>query len=139
MSPEAKIALAGAIVVGLTTLVVVIKFVVRRAPLKPKRKQYTKQWRALQKYCADKQTWPEALAAADALLDKALVRKGVKGKSTGERLVNAQKLISDNDSVWFSHKLYKKTIENPALVLKEKDVKDALVGFREALKDLKAL
>ncbi len=57
----------------------------------------------------------------------------------GERLVQAQHLLSDNDGVWFGHKLRAKIETDPAAKLKEKEVKSALVGIRQALKDLGAL
>ncbi len=139
MSPEEKIALLGAGIVVLTIVTVAAKLLWRRAPMKVKKTKFKKQWLELQKYCKDKATWPEALVAADQLLDKALIKKGFKGKNTGERLVSAQRSFSDNDAVWFGHKLTRKVEENPEVRLKEKDVKDALLGFGQALKDLNAL
>jgi len=139
MSPEVIIAIIGFVIVALTTLVVVLKFTLRRAPLKPRKKSYQKRWKDLQKYCKQKETWPEAIFAADSLLDKALIKRGFKGKSMGERLVNAQRNFTDNDGLWFSHKLCKKLRDNPDIKLREREVKEALIGFRQALKDLGAL
>lgn len=139
MSPEVIIALIGFVIVGLTILFIVIKMGMRRAPLKPRKKTYNARWKELQKYYKTKDTWPQAINTADKLLDKALIKKGFKGKSMGERLVSAQRTFTDNDSLWYSHKLSKKLRENPELKLKEKEVKEALIGFRQALKDLGAL
>lgn len=139
MSPEVIIAIIGFVIVGLTILFIVGKVVHRRAPLKPKKKTYNARWKELQQFCKTTETWPEAIFAADKLLDKALIKKGFKGKTMGERLVSAQRTFSDNDELWFAHKLSKKLHEDPTQKLKEKDVKDALVGFRQALKDLGAL
>lgn len=139
MSPEIIIAIIGFVIVALTILVIVLKFTVRRAPLKPRKKTYQKRWQELQKFCKAKDTWPEALFAADKLLDKALIKRGFKGKTMGERLVNAQRKFTDNDDLWYAHKLCKKLRDNPEMKLKEREVKDALVGFRQALKDLGAL
>ncbi|MCA1806598.1 MAG: hypothetical protein LC687_01865 [Actinobacteria bacterium] len=77
--------------------------------------------------------------AADKLLDEILKRKRFKGKSMGERIVSAQRSISDNDAVWYAHNLAKKTKEDDAPQLKEAEVKKALLGFRQALRDLGAL
>ncbi|MCA9337621.1 hypothetical protein KC951_02840, partial [Candidatus Saccharibacteria bacterium] len=107
MSPEAIIALIGAGVVALTIVVIVLKFALRRAPLKPKKKSFVAKWKELQAYCKDKTTWPQALESADKLLDRALVKRGFKGQSMGERLTNAQKVLTDNESVWIAHKLAK--------------------------------
>lgn len=139
MSPEVIIMIIGVVIVILTVVVVVVKMGMRRAPLKPRKKTYSARWAELQKFCKQKETWPEAIFAADKLVDKALVKKGFKGKTVGERLVSAQRKLSDNDSVWYAHKLCKKLQENPSMRLKEEEVKDALVGFRQALKDLGAL
>lgn len=139
MSPEAKIAIIGAGIVVITFVVIIAKLLLRRAPMRVKKNKFQRKWLELQKYCKDKKTWPEALVTADQLLDKALVKKGFKGKNTGERLVSAQRKFSDNDAVWFGHKLTRKVEENPELKLKEKDVKEALMGIAQGLKDLGAL
>lgn len=139
MSPELVIMVIGVVIVCLTFIVVALKLAMRRAPLKPNKKSYEKRWRDLQGYCKDKKTWPEAVLSADELVDRALKKRGFKGKSMGERLVSAQRKLEDNDAVWYAHKLAKKLRENHDMKLKEKEVKDALIGFRKALKDLGAL
>jgi hypothetical protein len=57
----------------------------------------------------------------------------------GERLTKAQRVLSNNEAVWFGHKLRKKLESEPGMKLREKDVKQALIGIRQALKDLGAL
>jgi hypothetical protein len=111
----------------------------RRIPKKLKVEQFIGDWKELQLYCRDKGTWPEAIKDADKLLDKALKRRKFKGKSMGERMVSAQRMITDNDRLWFAHNLAKKVIADPKFRLKENDVKNALIGFRQALKDIGAL
>lgn len=101
---------------------------------------FVEKWRELQQLCSNKDTWPQALINADKLLDRALKKKHFKGKTPGERLMNAQRFIQDNDDIWFAHNFVKKMVENPDKVkLKQADVKDVLMSFREALKDLGAL
>lgn len=139
VSPEVFIMILGVIIVVVTLLVVFIKLGMRRAPLHLRKKSYQKRWQDLQKFCKQKDTWPEAIFTADKLLDKALIKKGFKGKTMGERLVSAQRKFTDNDDLWYAHKLCKKLYENPDVKLKEREVKDALIGFRQALKDLGAL
>lgn len=100
---------------------------------------FTDKWRDLQKLCGDPSTWPLAIIDADKLLDEALRKSRVKGKTMGERLVTVQRALSNNDGVWFAHKLRNKLVHEDIEALKEKDVKQALIGFRQALKDLGAL
>lgn len=101
--------------------------------------RFQKKWQELQKMCSSKENWAEAIHNADALLDEALRKKRIRGKNMGERLVKAQRMLSDNDGVWFGHKLRAKIEAEPEMKLKETDVKNALVGIRQALKDLGAL
>lgn len=113
-----------------------MRFLPRRK-LKPAK--FKEQWVELQQFCKSKDTWALAVINADKLLDEALKKKKLKGKSMGERLVKAQKLLTDNDGVWFAHNLAKKLLDESAGRLKEADVKKSLIGFRQALRDLGAL
>jgi hypothetical protein len=102
---------------------------------------FNSNWQTLQTYCSSRKTWPRAISEADKLLDRALRQRHFKGKTTGERLVSAEREFSFNEAVWFSHKFYKKISDSDVDVrkLKKKDVAMALAGFREALRDLGAL
>jgi hypothetical protein len=131
--------LAGVAVIILLALVFGATFITKRRFSKPNVEYFTKRWRELQKLCADHATWPLAIIDADKLLDEALKKSHFKGKTMGERLVTAQRSLSDNDGVWYAHKLRNKLVHEQYDKLREKDVKDALIGFRQALKDLGAL
>jgi hypothetical protein len=125
------------LVVLVASAVFLIRMLRRPKPLdKP---YFQRKWRKLQKMCSDKKTWPNAVIEADTLLDEALKKKRFGGKNMGERLVKAQRLLTDNDKVWFSHKLRTKLEDEPKAKLQEKAVKEALMGTRQALKDLGAL
>lgn len=101
--------------------------------------KFQQRWQDLQKHCATRKTWPEAIIAADDLLCEALKKRGYKGKTTGERLVAAQHDLSANEEVWFGHKLRNKITEIDVRKLKKQDILEALAGFRQALRDLGAL
>jgi hypothetical protein len=100
---------------------------------------FQERWKELQKLLRNKEQWAAAILDADKLLDTALKKKRIRGRNTGQRLVRAQRLFSDNDSLWFGHKLRNKIAADPQMKLREKDVKQALVGIRQALKDVGAL
>lgn len=100
---------------------------------------FRKKWKEIQKLCANKEEWGEAIVASDELLGKALKRKNYKGKNVGERMVAAQKIFSDNQAVWDAHKLSSKLKDHPSLKLRKTDVKTALLAFGRALKDLGVL
>ena len=111
--------------------------IIPRRKLKPAK--FKDQWTELQKFCSSKDTWALAVINADKLLDEALKKKHLKGKSMGERLVEAQKTLTDNDGVWYAHNMSKKLLDESYGRLKESEVKKSLMGFRQALRDLGAL
>ena len=135
MSPET----IAAVVFGLIVLTPIVILVIIKLPKKMKTDVFMTDWQQIQACCKDKAEWPKAITKADALLDRALKRRKFKGKSMGERMVNAQKLFTNNDSTWFAHNLAKKLTTDNAPRLKEADVKMALIGFRQALRDIGAL
>jgi hypothetical protein len=111
----------------------------RRRPKPMNVEQFQEDWKQLQKLCRDKAKWPEAVVAADKLLDIALQKHKFRGRTMGARMLKAQRLFSDSDSVWSAHKLRSKIDTDPTTKLKEAEVKQALIGTRQALKDLGAL
>jgi len=111
----------------------------RYAPKPLKTEVYQAKWQELQKLCAHKETWSEAVIEADTLLGDVLKKLRVRGGSMGERLVKVQRQLTDNDAAWFGHKLRNRIEAEPDTKLKESEVKQALIGIRQALKDVGAL
>lgn len=121
-------------------LVIVVGLVyLRRRPKKINIAMCTERWQSIQKNCADKTKWPVAVTEADRLLDEVLKRRHYKGKTTGERLVSAQHDFTNNESLWFGHKLYNRIKDDGLSKISKQDTLEALGGFRQALKDLGAL
>ncbi len=127
---------AGALLV---VLIFGVGFLLRRKPRKLNHAYYQDRWDDLQHLCKDKATWPLAVIDADKLLDNALKQLRFRGKTMGERLVAAQRSITSNDDVWYAHKLRNRLVHEANVKLREREVKDALMGIRRALKDLGAL
>ena len=128
------IALAFILVVSLIGVFVLRLKSRRNLPIK-----FREKWLEIQRLCASKETWVLAVINADKLLDNALKKKRFKGKSMGERMVAAQRLLTDNDAVWYAHNLAKKLIAESSGQLREAQVKKALVGIRQAMRDLRIL
>lgn len=127
--------IAGAVVLAGALLVIVIK----RRTSKIDVVSCTARWQKLQKHCVTRKTWPLAIVEADELVHDVLKKAHFKGKTTGERLVAAQRVLSDNEGVWFGHKLRKRIENEDVRKIKKQDVMSALTGFRQALRDLGAL
>jgi hypothetical protein len=103
------------------------------------RRYYDKRWSEILGRVKTQEGMTLAVIDADKLLDEALKRRGYKGKTMGERLVAAQRSLSNNDSVWFAHKLRNRLVHEPKVRLRKNDAKNALAGIKQALKDLGAL
>jgi hypothetical protein len=129
------------VTIGVATffLLIIGLVITLKRPKKLKTQTFIAQWKELQGQLRDPSAWASALIEADKMLDKALKKRKLKGKTMGERLVSAQRMFTDNDDVWFAHNLAKKVAAGGEFKLKESDVKDALLGFRDALKDIGAL
>jgi hypothetical protein len=136
---DTNLILAIVAVLLILVMLFVTAFLKRQTRRKLNVEYYVKRWKELQKLCGDPSTWPLAIIDADKLLDEALKQTRVKGKTMGERLVSSQHELSNNDAVWFAHKLRNKLVHEDYGQLKQGEVKDALMGFRQALKDLGAL
>lgn len=135
MSAELLIAIVGAAV----ALAGLVTFFIKRPRKALDRTHFRAKWKELQKLCSKTETWAMAVIQADSLLDEALKKKHFKGKTMGERLVSAQRSLTNNDGVWFGHKLRNQLVHQTDVALREKDIKHALIGFGQALKDLGAL
>lgn len=135
MIPETILMIIG---IALAILAVVTFFAKRPKKVLDKR-VYRSKWRDLQKKLAKPDTWALAIIEADSLLDEVLKKRHFKGKTMGERLVEAQRSLTNNDSVWFGHKLRNQLVHQTDVPLRKNDVKQALLGFGQALKDLGAI
>ena len=100
---------------------------------------FREAWKIVAIKARQEQTWEVAIINADKLLDAALKKKGYKGSTMGERLINAKKILSNRSAVWEAHKLRNRIVHEESIRLNEKRVDESLKGFESALKDLGAL
>jgi hypothetical protein len=133
--------LIGIIVFGLLILMLLTKFGRRFVHLQRSLNQeyFHHKWFELLMRVKTPEGMVLAVIDADKLLDEALKRKNFKGKTMGERLVSAQRSLSDNDAVWYAHKLRNRLVHEPDVRLKKSEAQTALAGFKKGLSDLGAL
>lgn len=127
-----------AIVFGLLVLFLVSRLV-QHKPRRLNQQYYQKKWLEILVRVKTYDGMILAVIDADKLLDEALRNRKYGGKTMGERLVAAQHEISDNDAVWYAHKLRNRLVHEPTMRLRKNEAKNALAGFRQGLKDLGAL
>lgn len=131
--------LAYAVAAAVLAVLLGVSLMMRRRAGRLDSKKFLARWQAVQQLCVKSDTWPLAVINGDKLLDEALRKSRCKGRTMGERLVSAQRRLSDNDGVWFGHKLRNRIVHEEMARLYRRDVQAALRGFRDALKDLGAL
>jgi len=81
----------------------------------------------------------QAVIEADKLLDYVLKGKKFRGETLGERLKAAREAFSDNDGVWYAHKLRNRLVHEAEYEAMAYELRDALKHFERALKDLGAV
>ena len=76
---------------------------------------------------------------ADKLLDKAMVEMGIPGKTMGDRLTKGGSHFSNLNAVWRAHKLRNAIAHESDFEVSYKQASNALIIFKQALKDLGAV
>jgi hypothetical protein len=131
--------LIGVIVFGFIVLAGIGYLGKKVVPSKLNQEYYKNRWSELLARVKTNDGMALAVIDADKLVDDALKKKHFRGKTMGERLVAAQRTLTDNDAVWYAHKLRNRLVHEQNVRLKKRDVQKALAGFRQALRDLGAL
>ena len=80
-----------------------------------------------------------AIIEADKLLDKALMEMGLPGKTMGERMKSAANKFTQNNSVWYAHKMRNQIAHERNFKVDYNKAAHALKAYRQALKDLGAI
>jgi hypothetical protein len=133
--------LIAGIIFGLLVLIIVSRIGARFgvSPQKGLNKEYFHdKWFELLARVKTSEGMILAVIDADKLLDEALRKRHFRGKTMGERLVAAQRSLSDNDAVWYAHKLRNRLVHEPNVKLKKSEAQTALTGFKKGLQDLGA-
>lgn len=135
---SSAIFLVGVIIFGLLVLFGLSRLV-KHKPRRLNQQYYQKKWLEILARVKTYDGMILAVIDADKLLDEALRKRNYKGKTMGERLVAAQRELSDNDAIWYAHKLRNRLVHESNVRLRKNEAKNALAGIRQGLKDLGAL
>lgn len=103
--------------------------------------KYRTKWLSIEQSVArdNEATCHMAIMNADKLVDQALIDKGFKGQTMGERLKSAKSALPHRDNIWQAHKL-RNRIAHEADVRVSYDVtRRALAQYKQTLKDLGAI
>ena len=84
-------------------------------------------------------TFVTTVINADKLLDKALHEMGIPGKTMGDRLKKSNDRFTDINAVWRAHKLRNAIAHESDLEITHQQAANALLIYKQALKDLGAI
>lgn len=84
-------------------------------------------------------TFVTTIIEADKLLDKALMEMGIPGKTMADRMRRSGDKFTDINAVWRAHKLRNAIAHETDLEISYKQANNALVIYKQALKDLGAI
>ena len=80
-----------------------------------------------------------AVIEADKLLDKALMEMSLPGKTMGERMKAASNKFTQNNSIWYAHKMRNMIAHEHNVKVDYMKATHALKAYRQALRDLGAI
>ncbi len=87
----------------------------------------------------DENSYTVCVFEADKLLDQALRDRGLSGKTMADRMKQCQGKWTNGNGVWAAHKLRNKLAHETDVKLDYDRAKQALVAFKQGLKDMGAI
>jgi hypothetical protein len=131
--------LVGVLVVG--ALIIATIMLTKKGGMQLDVDKYRLKWMAIEKQLNkdDQSGCVLAVLNADKLLDQALRDRGIRGQTMGERMKTAKNMWSNANAVWGAHKLRNQIAHETDHHLSYEDARRAIVGFKQALKDVGAI
>lgn len=103
--------------------------------------KYRSRWLAIETKLgrSDLSSHTLCIFEADKLLDSALRDRGLRGNTMGERMKSYQGKWTNGNGVWAAHKLRNKLAHETEAVVDYERARQALVAYKQGLKDLGAI
>ena len=103
--------------------------------------KYRSQWLSIETRLSrsDAASFTLCVIDADKLLDKALRERGFSGNTMADRMKKCQGKWSNGNGVWAAHKLRNRLVHETDVALDYDRARQALVAYKQALKDLGAI
>ena len=129
----------GILVVGI--LLIIVIGLTKRGPVGLDVEKYRSRWLQIESSLKrdEVSSYHLAVLNADKLLDQALRERGVRGETMGERMKQLKSTWTNANSVWSAHKLRNQIAHESDVHVGYDDVRRALAGFKQALKDVGAI
>lgn len=105
------------------------------------KQEYQTRWLKIENSLekGDERTYRLAVLDADKLVDRALKEMGIPGQSMGEKLKKIGDRLPDINKLWHAHKLRNQIVHESDFRISYNEARQALVIFRQTLKNLGAI
>ena len=103
--------------------------------------KYRSRWMSIETRLKrdDENSYTVCVFEADKLLDQALRDRGLSGKTMADRMKQCQGKWTNGNGVWAAHKLRNKLAHETDVKLDYDRAKQALIAFKQGLKDMGAI
>ena len=122
-------------------LLFVVISLAKNSPRTLDQDKYRSRWLSLENCLKkdDQNSYLACIMNADKLLDQALRERGLSGKTMGERMKQYQGKWTNGNGVWAAHKLRNRLAHEPDAQVDYERARQALVSFKQGLKDVGAI
>lgn len=122
-------------------LLFVIISLTKNSPRALDQTKYRSRWMAIESKLKrdDENTYTICIFDADKLLDQALRDRGLGGKTMADRMKQFQGKWSNGNGVWAAHKLRNRLAHETDVRVDYERAKQALIAFKQGLKDTGAI
>lgn len=119
----------------------VVISITKKSPKLLDQDKYRSRWMSIETRLKrdDENSYTVCLFDADKLLDQALRDRGLSGKTMAERMKQCQGKWTNGNGVWAAHKLRNKLAHETDAKVDYERTKQALIAFKQGLKDVGAI
>lgn len=122
-------------------LLFVVVSLAKNSPRPLDQNKYRSRWMSIEGRLKrdDENTHIICVLDADKLLDQALRERGLSGKTMAERMKQCQGKWTNGNGVWAAHKLRNKLAHETDTRIDYDRARQALVAYKQGLKDMGAI
>lgn len=115
--------------------------IAKRSPRLLDVEKYRSRWMSIEMSLSRDNSSSHTLSVlnADKLLDQALRDRGISGKTMAERMKNCQGKWTNGNGLWAAHKVRNKLAHETDATIDYDRAKQALIAYKQALKDVGAI
>ncbi|MGH7218042.1 MAG: hypothetical protein ACREGE_01155 [Candidatus Microsaccharimonas sp.] len=122
-------------------LLFVVVSLAKNSPRPLDQDKYRSRWMAIESRLKrdDNNSYMVCILEADKLLDQALRDRGLSGNTMADRMKQCQGKWTNGNGVWAAHKLRNRLAHETDVKVDYERTRQALVAFKQGLKDVGAI